>query len=176
MVLDEQLLRKAADAGAALQAAERRLDDARTDYHTSVRRLHLGGASLREIARALSVSHQRVQQIVDAAGGTWWQRVWRTRHARHQLLCTFCEEAPSESSKLIAGPDVFVCDACVALVDKALSRGRAGSLARAGARSKAVCSFCAKRQGPSRRVAKGATAAMCADCLTTCEQILRDRA
>ena len=176
MILDPDLVEKALGANARIEAAEREVDAARAEYHTIVRRLHLAGGSLREIARALAVSHQRVQQIVDAAGGTWWQRVWRTRNAKHELLCTFCDEAPRESAKLIAGPNVFVCDRCVERAEKALARGRAADLTRAGARSKVTCSFCGKPRSASREIATGEAASVCAQCLGVCRQILDDRA
>src|SRR5690242_2614418 len=89
MVLEEELLEKARSAGLDLAEAERRLQMSRAEYHTVIRRLHLAGGSLREIAQALSISHQRVQQIVDAAGGSWWQHVWRTRKAAPDQICTF---------------------------------------------------------------------------------------
>jgi hypothetical protein len=176
MVLDPDLVHKALGASARIEAAECEVHAARVDYHTIVRRLHLSGGSLREIARALGVSHQRVQQIVDTAGGTWWQRVWRTRNAKHELLCTFCDKVPAESAKLIAGPDVFVCDACVALAEKALARGRAADLTRAGARSKVVCSFCRKAKSAAREIVSAEAASVCGECLAVCRQILDDRA
>src|SRR5689334_4950684 len=114
MVLNEQLLENAKHEGERLAAAEREALLAKADYHTAVRRLHLGGGSLREVAQALGLSHQRVQQIVSSAGGTWWQRVWRTRN-RRDAVCTYCGRPPGEVEKLIAGPDVYICDACVAL-------------------------------------------------------------
>src|SRR2546425_707069 len=82
--------------GARFAEAERQALLARGDYHTVVRRLHLGGGSLREIAQALGLSHQRVQQIVKGAGGSWWQRVWRTRMVGRDAVCTFCDRSSSE--------------------------------------------------------------------------------
>ena len=120
-VLDEQLLTKAHAEAARLAEAERQVLLTRADYHTAVRRLHLAGASLREVAEALGVSHQRVQQMVGLAGGTWWQRAWAARSRRRRdAVCTFCGRPPAELDKLIAGPNVFICDACVALAEKAL--------------------------------------------------------
>ena len=106
MTLDEQLLQKARAEGERFAEAERQALLARTDYHTVVRRLHLSGGSLREIALALGLSHQRVQQIVKGAGGSWWQRVWRSRNITRDAVCTFCDRASSEVAKLIAGPNV----------------------------------------------------------------------
>src|SRR5262249_27605799 len=135
MTLDSQLLDKARAAGAALGESERQALLARAEYHTAIRRLHLGGASLREIAQAVALSHQRVQQIGDGAGGTWWQRVWRTRTARRDAVCTACGRPPSEVGKLIAGPNVFICDACVAAAEKGRPSAR-----------RASCSFCGKKE------------------------------
>src|SRR5580765_286295 len=106
MMLDEQLLQKARAEGERFVEAERHALLARTDYHTVVRRLHLTGGSLREIALALGLSHQRVQQIVKGAGGSWWQRVWRSRNRTHDAVCTFCDRPSGEVAKLIAGPNV----------------------------------------------------------------------
>ena len=78
MALDRDLLAAARVAGERLIAAENDARTARADYHHAVRRLHLAGAPLREVAQALGISHQRVQQIVQATGGTWWTRMWRT--------------------------------------------------------------------------------------------------
>ncbi len=113
MVLNTELLDKARSAGRQVEEAERQALLARGDYHAAIRRLHLSGGSLREIAEALGVSHQRVQQIVSGAGGTWWRRIWRTRNVGRDAACTWCGRPPSEVAKLIAGPDVFICDACV---------------------------------------------------------------
>src|SRR5512142_2381168 len=113
MVLNPELLEKARTAAARMADAERQALLSRADYHAAIRRLHLGGGSLREIAQALSLSHQRVQQIVRGAGGSWWTRAWRTRRHPPDAICTWCGRPPGEVSKLIAGPNVFICDACV---------------------------------------------------------------
>src|SRR3712207_3286914 len=127
MMLNPELLAKARNLGAALTDAERRALLARTDYNAAVRRLHLAGASLREIAEALSLSHQRVQQIVNGAGRTWWNRVWRTRRVTPDAICTWCGRPPGEVAKLIAGPRVYMCDACVSSAEEvAAGRSSAG--------------------------------------------------
>ena len=87
MVIDRELLNAATATAKRAADAERQAELARSDYHTAIRRLHLAGASLREIAAALDVSHQRVQQIVDAAGGSWWRRGWGTRSRQPDAGC-----------------------------------------------------------------------------------------
>jgi hypothetical protein len=173
MVLEEELLARARTAGKDLAEAERQLQLSRAEYHTVIRRLHLAGGSLREIAQALSMSHQRVQQIVEAAGGSWWQHMWRTRKPQPDTVCTFCERPPSEVEKLMAGPDVFICDGCVGAAEKTL-----GGLATDGwgaARPRTRCSFCRKIQGGARRLGSHRAGSVCSECLTTCRKIMDSR-
>lgn len=177
MTLDEQLLQKARAEGERFAEAERQALLARTDYHTVVRRLHLSGGSLREIARALGLSHQRVQQIVKGAGGSWWQRVWRSRNIARDAVCTFCERPSSEVAKLIAGPNVYICDACVALAERAVAgASNRGTLVIAKGAA-ARCSFCRRfRKGTDRPIVAGVSSNVCGECLRICRQILDDRA
>jgi hypothetical protein len=65
MPLDDEILGEARQARDRLIAAQHQVDDARADYHHAVRRLHAAGSSMREVAEALGISHQRVHQIVD---------------------------------------------------------------------------------------------------------------
>src|SRR5688572_7500566 len=109
MTLEDDFLQRARATAADLAEAERALLLARAEHHAAVRRLHLAGGSLREIAQALGISHQRVQQIVDGAGGSWWRRVWRTRRPKVDAVCSFCGRPPSEVKKLVAGPEVYIC-------------------------------------------------------------------
>jgi hypothetical protein len=172
---DPNLLQRATEAGAQLQEAERQALLARAEYNTAIRRLHLGGASLREIAEALSLSHQRVQQIVNTAGGSWWQ-VWRRRQVKPDAACTWCARPPSEVSKLIAGPAVYICDTCVTTADEVGRGHRKGrsDLRSAAPGSWARCSFCRKRPGATRSLVIG-PANVCSDCLQICREILNSR-
>ena len=172
MVINPSLLEKARAALTKHSEAERELLLARADYHTAVRRLHLAGGSLREIADALSLSHQRVQQIVSAAGGSWW-KVWRSRQVARDPVCTWCGRPPAEVAKLIAGPDVFICDACVGWAERVMTGGQpnGGPFVAAQAGARARCAFCRKRQSETRRIMTG-TAAVCAECLSVCREIL----
>jgi hypothetical protein len=177
MVADRDLLEKARTAGAELVDAERQVLLSRAEYHTAVRRLHLAGGSLREIAQALSMSHQRVQQIVNAAGGTWWRRVWRMRNGTRDAVCTWCDRPPSEVSKLIAGPNVFICDACIEAAESAMTSasGSRGPLRRAKKGATRLCAFCYKRGSTKRALVLG-PANVCSECLRVCREILEGRA
>ena len=172
MTIDPNLLEKARAAGSRLTEAERELLLTRADFHTAVRRVHLAGGSLREIAQALSLSHQRVQQIVRAAGGSWWM-AWRNRRAARDPVCTWCDRSPSEVSRLIAGPKVFICDACVEAAERAMSGAGTGGGAESpvGAGARPRCAFCNRRASGKIQITTGA-ASICRECLADCREIL----
>jgi len=175
MTLDPALLEKARAESARHAEAERRAQAARGDYHHAIRKLHLAGASLREIGQALGISHQRVQQMVETAGGSWWQRL-RGRRADPVAICTFCDRPPSAVAKLVAGPDVYICDGCIARAERVAAGGAdpAGALT-AEVRPTARCSFCRIRRSKATAMATG-PATICADCLRLCRQIVDERA
>jgi len=179
MVLEPELLNRAREAGSLLAEAERKGQLARAEYHTSVRRLHLAGASLREVAQALGMSHQRVQQIVEGAGGTWWQRIRRTRSVTRDAVCTFCDRPPSEVAKLVAGPNVFICDGCIgrmeATVSGSMKDAQRGTPIGGKRGAKARCSFCGKARDGGRAVAVVNAASVCSECLAICRRIIDDR-
>src|SRR5258706_6856640 len=129
MTINKQLLEKALAAGATLTDAERQVELARTEYHAIVRRMHLAGGSLRDIAHSLELSHQRVQQMVGNAGGSWWHPRWRSRNARRNLICTLCEPPDNQGAKRISAPNVFICDACAALAERGTKCGSRGASA-----------------------------------------------
>lgn len=64
MSLDPFLLATARAAARTLQDAERAIEPLRQDYRACIRALNADGASLREIATVLGLSHQRVHQLV----------------------------------------------------------------------------------------------------------------
>lgn len=175
MALDRDLLEKARLADAALERAERQALLSRADYHTAIRRLHLAGGSLREIAQALSLSHQRVQQIVSGAGGSWWRRAWRTRNVRPEAACTWCGRPPSEVAKLIAGPNVYICDGCVEAAERLVSSGRPGAGPFTQTRTTGAarrCAFCGRRAHADRPLVTAPAGHICSACLRTCREIL----
>ncbi len=40
---------------------------------------------------------------------------------RNRLACSFCGKTAAEVSKLVAGPKVYICDACVAAAARIMS-------------------------------------------------------
>jgi hypothetical protein len=180
MAISAQLLEKARVAGSRLDQAERHAESARAEYYAMIRRMHLAGSPLREIAQELEISHQRVQQIVQSAGGSWWHRVWRSRNATRNMICTFCDRPADDVSKLIAGPGVFICDQCTThamqCFEPAVSPAAGDHMKRAEAGAKLHCSFCSKRPTASRPLVRSAKANVCSECAHICGQILLDAA
>lgn len=41
-------------------------------------------------------------------------------HRRRQLRCSFCGKTDGQVERLLGGPKVFICDACVAVCNKIL--------------------------------------------------------
>ena len=87
MALDEGILNEARELRARLLELQHEADRAKLDYHHSIRRLHAAGGSMREIAEELSLSHQRVHQIVEGDEPVGHRMGWmppRTRR-RHRV-------------------------------------------------------------------------------------------
>jgi ClpX C4-type zinc finger len=147
MGLNKELVREAARAKEQLAVAQHAAYRVKAHYHQAIRRLHAAGGSLREIAEAFRLSHQRVHQIINEAA----EATRRRREA--QVLsgpvgpCSFCGRPRDVCAKLIAGPEVFICDRCVMQATR-LAAGSAvegqaeGSLRLEPPKSQAKCSFC----------------------------------
>jgi ClpX C4-type zinc finger len=179
MAIDAELLSQARAAEGRLIDAEHAAEVARADFHRAVRRLQLAGGSLREIADALNLSHQRVHQIVAAAGGS---RRWRKRHAAGELQqCSFCGKDQKHVKTLIAGPGVFICNKCIARAGTVLDGGT--ETAPAGTALHRVsheatadrCSFCGKRRLQVTGMAAAGNSRICAECLALCDEIVGER-
>ena len=187
--MDDKLLGEARQARERLIDAERDLEVARADFHRAVRRLHLNGSSLRELAASLGLSHQRVHQIVEEAGGSRrWIRV-KNGGGRDDLLlvCSFCGKTQHQAVKLIAGPGVYICDGCVTLAEGVLGSGEAARTeygpvtAVPEQAQRTLCTFCGKIRGqvagmalappgPYRKI----PAAVCTECLALCDEIIAE--
>ena len=186
--MDEALLAEARQAQERLIDAERDADVFRAEFHRAVRRLHLHGASLRELASGLGLSHQRVHQIVESAGGSRrWLRRDPARPDPALLHCTFCGKDQKRVKKLIAGPGVFICDGCVGLAKVVISDGQpvttgiAELTAGPGDEPRVLCSFCGKRRDQvagmvvsSVQTERKAPATTCTECLDLCTEIITE--
>ncbi len=180
MALDEDLVQQARNAAARLVDCERDLDRARGDYYHAVRRIHLAGASMREIAEALDLSHQRVHQIIESVGGA--RRRWRRSMAcaPQELFCSFCSVPKKEARTLVAGPGVYICGDCVMAGNKVVAAGRSGghertTLQPVAESSTRDCSFCRRAAKRVGRMAASGDAAICGPCLDLCKDIVAEK-
>ena len=178
MALDADLLDRAKAAEAYMIDAEHAAEVARAGFHQAVRRLQLAGGSLREIADALGLSHQRVHQIVESAGGG---RRWRARQPSGEMLrCSFCGRDQKHVKKLIAGSGVYLCDRCISRADGVLATGRTdaaatGSIQAVGAEAATErCGFCGKRRAQVAGMAAAGRATVCDECLRLCHELVED--
>ncbi len=193
MTVDEATLREAQQTRDRLIELEFEADRARASYQHAIRRLHASGASLREIADALGLSHQRVHQIVEAVAG----KVVFKEEAGGLHVCTFCGQPQNQVQKLIAGPGVFICDRCIALAHEAMAnresrRNEWAELSENVIDEKAKCDFCGQRTRKvdhmiiglaflssttkRRKFQRGPYARICNDCLDLCDRILAEPA
>lgn len=200
--MDSDLLAEARRAQERLIDAERDADVARADFHRALRRLHLHGASLRELAGAFGLSHQRVHQIVESAGGSRrWLRGNHTSVPAPQVACTFCGRDRTQGAKLIAGPHAYICDTCVPRARAVITSGPqpGGPFVpvilmpehanpQGEPKVKLACSFCGKQ--PHQVVSLAASsippapgpaprgllprATICTECLDLCDEILAE--
>ncbi len=183
--MDEELLAAVRQAQGQLIEADHAAEVAKAEFHRAVRRLHLSGASLRELAAVLHLSHQRVHQIVGTAGGG---RRWGRRGGLPpDLPCSFCGRPQRKTRKLIAGPGVYICEKCVEMAEAVIRSGQAAETALGplqavpATMTRQRCSFCGKHRPQvtglatsvgNRVVGKGAgDASICNECLTLCREI-----
>ena len=187
--MDAKLLADARQAQERLIEAERDAEVARAEFNCAVRRLHLHGASLRELAGCLGLSHQRVHQIVESAGGSRrWARRGRAHHSP-LLVCTFCGRHQTEVKKLIAGPSVYICNKCTDLTRSVIESGESAStpvgmvtaVTDRGQSATVSCSFCGKRRDQvtglatsSAQTERKAPATICTECLDLCDEIITE--
>jgi hypothetical protein len=198
MALDEHVLRDVETARVRLEVLEDQAYEARATFHQAIRRLHAAGGSMREIATALGMSHQRVHQIIGADGIVEVEPsavtdvsplpVPATRPAATPATvavtapedaCSFCGAPRRELDKLLAGPGpVFICDACVRRALAAVRGEGAGGapLRTVPVEEDATCTFCGNPSavGGVMAEAPDGTPRICATCASTCERLVRD--
>lgn len=162
MSVDQELLRQACEASASIEQGERVLREAHDAFRIAVRRLHVAGTPLRQIAEALHLSHQRVHQLVASHVGR--RRRWKLRgESASDLSCTFCGKDKDQVQKLVAGPHVLICDSCI---------GAIAGFDRVHAASTVRCSFCGKKRSQVKAMFAGADAQVCRECLDVAREII----
>lgn len=162
-MLDQPSLAAVRRALTEVAARQRDLAAAEANLHHTIRVLHATGGSLQEIADAVGLSRQRIHQIVKESGGVPGRRRRRTAG---RLACSFCDRSQAEVAKLIAGPDVRICDRCVAAAGQSLAPGLATLR----------CSFCGKSGDQVDTLADraGAASRVCRECLDLCREIIAE--
>lgn len=201
MTLDAAVLADVEAARHTLEALEDQTYEARAAYHQAIRRLHAGGGSMREIALALGLSHQRVHQIVGEDG------IVEVEAASTELTplpgseavtttsegdrCAFCRNERGQVDQLLAAPGpVFICAGCVEVASRVVHGGSSpaasvvsavpaaavapASVVSAVSGGGATCTFCRNDSatvGPVAAAEDG-SARICGRCLATCERML----
>jgi hypothetical protein len=171
-MLDEAALTSVRRAMVEVAERQRDLAVAEASLQYAIRVLHATGGSLSEIADAIGLSRQRVHQIVKASGGVPGRR--RSR-ANHPVACSFCDRAQADVTKLIAGPAVYICDACArAATERLAARGAADPPPATALPPR--CSFCGKQESPDLLLADrdGRAPRICAECLLLCHEIIAE--
>ncbi len=180
MAVDQDLLTETSAAASRVTELEKQLEAAKAEYRRAVRRLHLAGASMREVAEALGVSHQRIHQIIEDSGVRRWRRR-RRQEPTAQRVCSFCGREQRQLRKLVAGPGVYICDPCIMAAVGVSASGRPAkdpTLQPVAATTELFCSFCGKTRvqvqslvaAPARDEDTPPT--ICDECLGLCGEIL----
>jgi hypothetical protein len=181
--VDQNLLTEASAAAARVTKLEEELEEAKAEHRRSVRRLHLAGASMREVAEALGISHQRIHQIIEDGGVRRWRRR-RRQEPTAPRVCSFCGREQRQVRKLVAGPRVYICDPCIMAAVGVTASGRAAkdpALQPVPASSQLLCSFCGKARIQVHALVSAPTGneqklpTICDECLGLCGEILSEQ-
>jgi hypothetical protein len=184
--VDEKVLAEARQARERLVHAEQAAGTARAEFRGAVHRLVAHGSRSGDVAAALGLSHQQLDEMVQPAGGSG--REDRAGTPGTHLACSFCGRAQREVRKLIAGPGCYICEACAELTEGVIRAGRPADTrlgpVRAVPEQDALvrCGFCGKYRclvtGMAARPAEtgGASgpAAICTECLSLCNEIIAE--
>jgi ATP-dependent protease Clp ATPase subunit len=74
--------------------------------------------------------------------------------------------------KLVAGPRVYICDACIGDAESAGRGGKSRAFSRSPRASiRRRCAFCGRMAAKDRVMLAASAGSICAACLETCRQI-----
>lgn len=201
MTLDEDVLGDVEAARDRLESLEDQAHDARATLHQAIRRLHATGGSMREIATALGMSHQRVHQIIGTDGIVEVEPSAVTDVSPLPVpspsspapaayspspspavavtagedSCSFCGAPRRELDKLLAAPGpVFICGSCVAKANLAVQNRSAGGFRSIAVDEDATCSFCgnASAVGGVMAESERGSPRICSRCTETCRRLV----
>jgi heterodisulfide reductase subunit A-like polyferredoxin len=172
VTLDDTLLKEAREARNRVIDLDYEAERARLSYQHAIRRLHATGGSLRDIAEALGLSHQRVHQIVEGVEGKV-----AIKGARAGIECSFCGLPKEATRRVIAGPGaVFICDRCISLATELVHEGEInadeGMHLSAGSKPSTKCSFCGKKAQNTSQMVETGEVRICGECLELCNEII----
>jgi hypothetical protein len=162
VVIDPDHLERAARSRDRYIDAIHAAIEAQISYEDALRRL-LVEASIDEIEVDLgSIPEQIRRKLVAPDRG---------------VCCSFCGTRQLRVRKLIAGPEVYICDGCVEMA-QAVSLGgeRCTSLGDFVAEEdrEAKCSFCGKRPPQVMAMVRLGERRICNECLDLCRDILEE--
>lgn len=192
MPLDEDVLHQVNAARDHLEALEDQTYEARATLHQTIRRLHTTGGSMREIATALGMSHQRVHQIIGTDGivevessavtdvsplpvPASFPSAMSVAVTGGEDACSFCRAPRRELDRLLAAPGpVFICDSCVTLANLAVQQRSAAGFRSVPVDEDATCSFCgnASAIGGVMAESEKGSPRICARCTETCRKLV----
>ena len=191
MTLDEDVLRDVEAARDHLEALEDQAYEARAALHQAIRRLHATGGSMREIATALGMSHQRVHQIIGTDGIVEVETSAVTEVSSlpvpgsssaavavtaNEDVCSFCGAPRRELERLLAGPGpVFICGACVRQANLAVQQRSAKGMRSVPIEEDATCTFCANASAIGGVMAEAepkGSPRICSRCTETCRRLV----
>lgn len=184
--VDEKLLAEARQARERLIHVEQAAEVARAEFRRAVQRLAVHGSPPGDVAAALGLSHQQLDEMVQAAGGSG--REDAAGPPRTDLACSFCGRSKHDVAKLIAGPGCYICDACVELAGGVASGGSPAHTLLGPVHAVpdqdglARCHFCGKQRylvtgmaaGPAETGGASGPAAICTECLSLCNEIIAE--
>ena len=184
--VDERLLAEARQARERLTQAEQATQAARAEFRGAVHRLVGLGSRSGDVAAALELSHQQLDEMVQAAAGSA-REDWAGPPGM-ELTCSFCGRSQYEVRKLIAGPGGYICETCVGLAEGVARAGRPADTRLGPVHTVpeqdglARCSFCGKHRcfvpglaaRPAETGAAFGPAAICTECLSLCNEIIAE--